>query len=94
MNPAPSTAFYTVDRIEAGIAVLVGDDGVALDVAVRAIPVDVRPGHVLRVPLDPDGTPVWSGATIDPAERERRMRAAREALDRLRRRDPGGDVVL
>ena len=94
MNPARSTAFYTVDRIEAGIAVLVGDDGVELDVAVQAIPVGARAGLVLRVPLAPDGTPVWSGAALDPAELDRRAKAARAALDRLRGTDPGGDVVL
>ena len=49
---------------------------------------------MLRVRLDADGTPDWSSATIDDAERERRLREARDRLERLRGTDPGGDVVL
>ena len=86
-------AFYTVDRIEREIAVLVGDDGVALDVRCNTLPVGAREGIVLRVPLS-DGGPDWSSCTIDEAERERRLAKARERLARLRKTDPGGDVVL
>jgi hypothetical protein len=88
------TAFYTVDRMEGDIAVLVGDDGVELDVPEKTLPVKVREGVVLRVRLAADGTPDWSSATLDPAERERRLKQARETLNRLRQTDPGGDVVL
>lgn len=87
-------AFYTVDRIEGAIAVLVGDDGVGLDVPARSFPLRLHEGVVLRVRLAADGTPDWSSAAVDQAERERRVTAAREALDRLRRADPGGDVVI
>jgi len=87
-------AFYSVDRLERAIAVLVGDDGVGLDVLKRTLPVTVREGVVLRVRLDADGTPDWSSATIDDAERERRLREARDRLERLRGTDPGGDVLL
>jgi len=86
--------FYSVDRLERAVAVLVGDDGVGLDVLKRTLPVTVREGVVLRVRLDADGTPDWSSATIDDAERERRLREARDRLERLRGTDPGGDVVL
>jgi hypothetical protein len=87
-------AFFTVDRMEGDTAVLVGDDGVALDVPEKSLPVRVREGVVLRVRLGAAGTPDWSSATIDPAERERRLQQARETLNRLRHTDPGGDVVL
>ena len=87
-------AFYSVDRLERAVAVLVGDDGVGLDVLKRTLPVTVRGGVVLRVRLDADGTPDWSSATIDDAERERRLREARDRLERLRGTDPGGDVLL
>jgi hypothetical protein len=87
-------AFYSVDRLERAVAVLVGDDGVGVDVLKRTLPVTVREGVVLRVRLDADGTPDWSSATIDDAERERRLREARDRLERLRGTDPGGDVVL
>jgi DUF3006 family protein len=87
-------AFYSVDRLERAVAVLVGDDGVGLDVLKRTLPVSVREGVVLRVRLDADGAPDWSSTTIDDAERERRLQQARDRLERLRTTDPGGDVAL
>jgi len=87
-------AFYSVDRIERAVAVLVGDDGVGRDVLKKTLPVKVREGVVLRVRLDVDGKPDWSSAAIDEAERERRLQQARDRLERLRGTDPGGDVVL
>src|SRR5436309_882644 len=87
-------AFYSVGRLERAVAVLVGDDGVGLDVLKKTLPVKVREGVVLRVRLDAAGNPDWSSATIDDAERERRLQEARERLERLRGTDPGGDVVL
>jgi len=87
-------AFYSVDRLERAVAVLVGDDGVGLDVLKKTLPVKVREGVVLRVRLAADGKPDWSSATIDDGERERRLQQARDRLERLRGTDPGGDVVL
>lgn len=87
-------AFYTVDRIEGAIAVLVGDDGVGMDVPTQTFPLRLHEGVVLRVRMHAAGTPDWSSAEIDPAERERRVNEARATLERLRRTDPGGDVVL
>jgi hypothetical protein len=58
-------AFYSVDRLERAVAVLVGDDGVGLDVLKKALPVTVREGVVLRVRLDAGGKPDWSSATVD-----------------------------
>jgi hypothetical protein len=56
--------------------------------------VKVHEGVVLRVRLGGNGKPDWSSATIDDAERERRLQQARDRLERLRGTDPGGDVVL
>ncbi|HEY6158799.1 MAG TPA: DUF3006 family protein [Gemmatimonadales bacterium] len=86
-------AFYTVDRIEGDVAVLVGDDGVGVDVRRSALGVRVRQGIVLRVPLSAH-RPDWSSCTIDDVEGERRLAEARARLARLRNTDPGGDVVL
>src|SRR5437762_11505949 len=86
-------AFYSVDRLERAVAVLVGDDGVGLDVLKKTLPVKVREGVVLRVRLDAAGNPDWSSAAIDDAERERRLQEARECLERLRGTDPGGDEI-
>jgi hypothetical protein len=86
-------AFYTVDRIEGDIVVLVGDGGVGVDVRRDALGVRVRQGIVLRVPLSDHG-PDWSSCTIDDVEGERRLADARARLARLRNSDPGGDLVL
>jgi len=87
-------AYYAVDRIEGKIAVLVADEGTAVDVPKRRLPNGVREGSVLQVPVGDDGSPDWSSAVLDEAERERRVNQARETLDRLRKGDPGGDITL
>jgi hypothetical protein len=87
-------AFYTVDRLEGDVAVLVGDEGVVLDVPRGTLPLKVGEGVVLRVRLTSEGKPDWSSATRDDAERERRLKEAGQRLERLRKSDPGGDVVL
>ena len=86
--------FYTVDRLEGEITVLVGDDGAELDVPEKSLPLPVRAGVVLRVRLTANGLPDWSSALVDDAERGRRVQHARERRDRLRRTDPGSDIVL
>ncbi|HWO88386.1 MAG TPA: DUF3006 domain-containing protein, partial [Gemmatimonadales bacterium] len=87
-------ALFAVDRIEGQIAVVVGDDGKAHDVARSELPQGTREGSVLRAPLLADGSVDWSHARLDEAERKRRLAESRERLDRLRSRDPGGDIVL
>ena len=85
---------YAVDRMEGKIAVLVADDGTAVDVRRPMLPAGAREGSVLLVPVGSDGSPNWTDAELDEAERERRLKRARETLDRLRKRDPGGDVAV
>ena len=99
-EPAPDRRTYVVDRIEAGVATLVADEepvsGASGDVEVRVeeLPFQVAEGDVLHVPTRPDGILVWGAAATDPAARARRLAQAEERLARLRKRDPGGDVVL
>ena len=86
---------FTVDRLEARVAVLIDDDGRELEVARRRLPKDARrEGAVVRVELDDDRDPVWTTAAGDHEEERRRLGDARERLDRLKRSDPGGDVAL
>lgn len=86
---------FTVDRLEARVAVLIDDDGRELEVARRRLPKDARrEGAVVRVELDDDREPVWTTAAVDLEEEQRRLGDARERLDRLKRSDPGGDVAL
>ena len=85
---------WVVDRIESGIAALVrDDDGRQRDVPVPILPAGIGEGAVLRIPQD-RGRPVWSHAVVDEEMRAERLREAEAVLKRLRRRDPGGDVVL
>jgi DUF3006 family protein len=85
--------YYVVDRIEGKVAVVIGDDGQTFDVPVANLPKGSKEGTVLRVEMG-KGSMDWSRAQIDTAERDRRLKAAREKLDRLRASDPGGDVEL
>lgn len=85
--------YYVVDRFEGKTAVVVGDDGRSLDVPRRDLPKGAQEGTVLRV--ETKGDPIdWSRAEIDKAERDRRLKLARERLDRLSETDPGGDIEL
>ena len=86
---------FTVDRLDSRVAVLIDDDGRELEVARRRLPRDARrEGAVLRVELDTSGEPDWATAAADTEEEERRLADARARLERLKGRNPGGDVVL
>jgi hypothetical protein len=86
---------WVVDRVAGDVARLVEDDtGARQEVPRRDLPQDTREGDVLRVPLDEAGRPDWRLATADERLRCERLDEARAALERLRRRDPGGDVKL
>lgn len=86
---------WVVDRIEGETVVLVADaSGRTAEVARSAIGAQVREGTVLRVPVSPSGTLAWVTARADEDERQAREREARDILDGLRGRDPGGDVDL
>jgi len=86
---------WVVDRVDREIVSLVEDEsGATRDVPRRDLPQDIREGAVLRVPVDASGEPDWRAATTDESLRRERLDEARAALERLRRRDPGGDVKL
>jgi len=89
-----SNVFYAVDRLEGQMAVLVGDDETTVDLRRHDLPARVREGTVLRVELGADGRPDWASAKIDDQERERRLKAAQERLDRMSEGDSGGDITL
>ena len=85
---------WVVDRVEGGIAVLVADDdGETVDVPLAVLPPGVREGSVLSV-SESAGEPLWSSAVLDEEFRLERLKRAEAALDELRKRDPGGDIVL
>lgn len=85
---------WVVDRVEAGFAVLVADnDQETLNVPLGVLPQGSREGSVLLVPERMDG-PSWASSRLDEELREERLRSAETALIELRKRDPGGDIVL
>ncbi len=87
------TEHYSVDRIEGELAILVGDSGEEHSVQLHQLPGGTTEGTVLRV-RDADGRLAWQSAQIDQAEAKRRTQEAEDLLNKLRRRDPGGDVEL
>jgi len=89
-----TTRMWVIDRVEGMAAVLVADDDRSMvDVLLSHLPARVAEGTVLRVP-QPDGEPHWHAARVDEEARQARLDEAETALDRLRRRDPGGDIKL
>lgn len=83
-----------IDRIEGPRAVLVDDDGTSFEVERTLLPEGSREGVVLTVPSAGPGPLAWERARVDPEATEERLAEAREVLGELRKRDPGGDVVL
>ena len=89
------TRIWVVDRIEGDRVVLVADNGGATEeIARAALPGRVREGDVLRVPSSGTGQPVWSSAEADAGLRRERLEEGRAAIERLRKRDPGGNLKL
>lgn len=93
-NDRPGQEWYAVDRIEGDQVVLVGDSGGEVAVQLDRLPSAVTEGAVLGVPVSASGGLDWDCARIDLAETQRRLREAREILEELRGRDPGGDIEL
>ncbi len=61
--------FYTVERIERRVAVLVcGSDRVI--VPLDQLPKSLEEGGILGVRIDADGSPDWRSTQLDPAEHE------------------------
>lgn len=90
----PIDRLYVVDRIDGGRAVLMDDQGNTVTVGTRRLPPLAREGAVLRVGLGAGGEPLWKSAEVDEAETARRRAEAVDRLERLKKRDPGGDIRL
>ena len=83
-----------IDRVEAGVAVLVAEGGETVEVARALLPKGRKAGMVVRAPRGADGAFDWAGAVIDEEATRERHREAERILRDLNNRDPGGDVAL
>ena len=86
---------WVVDRVDGAVAVLVAQDTeIVVQVQAELLGADAVEGAVLLVPLGDVGEPIWAEAERDE-EAEARFRAdAEETIERLKKRDPGGNVAL
>jgi hypothetical protein len=84
---------YAVDRIEGDRAILIGDhDARSVEVPVTSLSNRLREGMVLTVPLDARGRPDWGRVEREEGEERRRLAEGKARIERLKRRDPGGDI--
>jgi hypothetical protein len=79
--------YFAVDRISAGQAIVVDDQGRARSVPLRQFKRGIAETMVLRVPLDEAGEPNWLGAEVDAGETERRARKSAQFLRVLQEQD-------
>jgi hypothetical protein len=78
--------FLTIDRFEGKskqIAVMLTDDGDSFNLPRSILPPNAKPGDILTFDLELDNE-----QTRDVADETRRVQ------ERLKRRDPGGDLKL
>lgn len=83
---------YAVDRIENDLAVLLDDEGTGFAVPLTQLPLALREAMVLSVRTGEDGRPNWSTAVHAETEERWRLEDAARKLERLKQRDPDGDV--
>lgn len=85
---------FVVDAVEDDVARLEAEDGRVFEVPADWLPEGLRGGDVLALtPMREAGRSLVA-VRVDPAAREARLETARGRLERLRARDPGGDVEL
>jgi sugar/nucleoside kinase (ribokinase family) len=87
---------FVVDRREGDRVILVSDgDAATVEIDADELPEDARAeGAVLQVPMTATGEPDWPRAVRDRDEESRRRAALAKRIAKLRRSDPGGDIVL
>src|SRR5436305_14529292 len=90
----PESHRFIVDRHEGDLAVVEVDGGSTLDVPRWLLPHAARPDDVLLVSVEQGTDRTVVTIVSDVAATERARAAARHAVDHLKRRDPGGDVIL
>ncbi len=90
----PETHRLIVDRHEGDVTVVELDGRRFADVPRWMLPRDTRGDDVLAVRVDADADRAVVTITRDADATARARDAARAAVERLRKSDPGGDVTL
>lgn len=85
---------WIVDRHEGDVAVVEIDGTGFCDLPRWLLPTAARPDDVLAVIVEAADESVVITIRRDPAATERARQDARAAVDRLKRKDPGGDLRL
>ena len=95
-KPAGSSyKYFVVDRLEGKMAILVDDSEKTTEIKAATLPAECRAeGAVLRVPVLARNEPEWTSSRRDKVEEKKRLDEGAARLDRLRKRDPGGDISL
>ncbi|HET7790645.1 MAG TPA: DUF3006 domain-containing protein [Gemmatimonadales bacterium] len=89
-----ATQRWIVDRHEGDVSVVEIDGRRMVDLPRSLLPTAARGDDVLSVTVEAGADRAVVTITRDPAATERDRAEARATIDRLRRRDPGGDVRL
>ena len=85
---------FIVDRHEGELSVVEVDGKTFLDLPRWLLPPATRSDDVLAVAVEADGDRAVVTLTRDAAATARAQAEAAAAVERLKRRDPGGDVRL
>jgi hypothetical protein len=85
---------FIVDRHEGEISIVEVDGKALLDLPRWLLPRAARGDDVVAVSVEGDGDRTVVTLERDPAATARAQAEAAEAVRRLKRRDPGGDVQL
>ena len=83
-----------VDRIEGDLVVVELADGRTLDLPRWMLPPDLREGDVVATRVERSEDGVRLETKVDADETRRRRASAKETVERLSARDPGGDIQL
>ena len=90
----PTASHWVIDSLDSGIARLETPETTFIEISRDWLPFGVQEGDVLevRVHRSEDGAVIT--CVRDEAETSRRKDEAGKLLERLRKRDPGGDINL
>ena len=83
-----------VDRHEENLTVVELDGARFVDLPRWLLPAATRPDDVITVQVDAEADRAIVTLVRDPEATARAKGAARDAIERLKSRDPGGDVRL